>query len=193
MDDLRTRTGKNGWKNILGRIFRAGRKRREREETLLRLSVANRDLTEAVRALYLERLHLLDDLATLYFDLREDDATLLRKKDRTREEVLMDFRRRIRSLCGKESMLQGLARTVDIMKNGVATLLEKDFPKMQPEERTLLLLLYLEAGPDVVACFSGKSSGTVRSVKSRFLKKLAQADLPEADKEILRTSFQKRG
>ena len=180
-------------KAAIGRAFLAGHRRPRLEGEVRRLSSANEQLAASLRALYLERLHLLDDLASLYFDLGEDDATLLRKKDLTREEAIMAFRRKLRDLRRQESLLQGLAKTVDIMKNGAATLLERRFPNMRKEERTILLLLYLEAGTDTVAYFSGRAAGTVRAVKCRFLRKTERADLPAAEKEILRTSFQKRG
>ena len=190
---MRDRVGTKGHKSIVGRIFRAGRNRRRQEAEIRRLSLLRDELSASLRALYLERIHLLDDLATLYYDLGEDDASLLRKKDLTREEAILSFREKLKALRQKERFLQGIARTVDIMKNGAASLLDRAFPKMRPEERTILLLLYLEAGTDVIAYFTGRSSGTVRSVKSRFLRKAERADLPEAEKEILLTSFQKRG
>ena len=178
---------------LAGVVIRAKTIRRRQSEEMCRIRLDKERLSSALRMLYLERLHLLEDLADLFFDLQDDDATLLRRKDRTREEVFLSFQRKLGVLRSKENILAGVARTVDLVKDGATSLMDRAFPKMRAEERTVLLLMFLEADSSVQAYFNRKAPGTLRSVKCRFLKKVEASSLPEKEKEILRNAFQKRG
>ncbi len=178
---------------LAGVVIRAKTTCRRQAEEMRRILLDRERLAGALRMLYLERLHLLEDVADLYFDLQDDDTTLLRRKDRTREEIFRTFQRKLGALRSKERILAGVARTVDLVKDGAASLMDRAFPKMRAEERTVLLLMFLEADSSVQAYFNRKAPGTLRSVKCRFLKKVEASSLPEKEKEILRNAFQKRG
>jgi hypothetical protein len=178
---------------LAGVVIRAKTSCRRQSEQMRRILLDKERLGCALRMLYLERMHLLEDLADLYFDLQDDDATLLRRKDRTREEVFRTFQRKLGVLRSKESILAGIARTVDMVKDGAASLMDRAFPKMRADERTVLLLMFLEADSSVQAYFNRKAAGTLRSIKCRFLRKVEASSLSEKEKEILRNAFQKRG
>ena len=146
-----------------------------------------REQDDLLTKLIPERIRLLDRLAELYADLDVSDSGLLRRKDRDRREIILSFKEELNTLRNDDSLWESLANVLNREKEGVATLLLKHFPRLDRTDYHLMLLLYAGVKTESVSIICRMAAGTVRQRKSRFLKRIREAELPEADRRILLT------
>ena len=158
--------------------------RRTWDARMVSASLLFKEQGDQLQALLTGRTQLLRQLADLYVGLDESDSDLLRKKDMDRMDLIVRFRRTLRSLQKDTAFWNGFAAMLDREQDGLATRFETAFPRIAGEDRCVLMLLYAGIPAATVGILFQKPAATVRSRKARFLEDVAQSQLPPREKDF---------
>ena len=161
--------------------FRFRERRQVWDATMVSASLLFSQQDEHLQALLKGRIRLLKQLADLYVDLDESDTALLRKKDMDRMELIVHFRKTLRSLRKDDTFWKGIGTMLDLEQGGLASRLEAAFPRITGEDRWILFLLYAGIPAATAGLLFQMPAATVRSRKARFLSQVTASDLPSSE------------
>jgi hypothetical protein len=158
--------------------------RRIWDARMVSASLLFKEQGDQLQALLTGRTQLLRQLADLYVGLDESDCDLLRKKDMDRMDLILRFRKTLRSLRKDKAFWKGFGAMLDREQDCLATRLETAFPKIAEEDLYVLMLLYAGIPAATVGILFQKPAATVRSRKARFLEDVAASQLPPREKDF---------
>ena len=180
---------------IIGVIIIAEQRRRiimdvgrigEIQEDLALSSIKESAYSETIRAVISDKIVELDRLSRAYYEVEDvlSSNKMSEKYLLSREEILAEFKRTIKSLRDSKSTLAVLEHSLDSSENGIMQRMRAEYAEMTELDYALLVLLFSGVPVKSISFIMNMSEPSIRMRKTRYKQLFEKKSTPSSPEFI---------